>query len=199
MAKCIFIGYSQGFKGWKFYNPLTRQVLILERADFDERFFINQKHSAPHLPSPRPESLFESPSPPAHLPIMLDSTLDDCNKLERSQQPVHGGDGPTASDQTSVRSETPQSTYLSLPAPSASPPVHSSPPHTPPTAPSPLAPPSRPQHTRRPISEWLPEQWAVPQCYRQIREPTPAIPSSDEDDNTSAHPIYPLHPPSPSP
>jgi len=38
MEKCIFIGYPQGYKGWKIYNPLTKQVLILERADFDEHF-----------------------------------------------------------------------------------------------------------------------------------------------------------------
>jgi hypothetical protein len=93
MKKCIIIGYPQGFKGWKFYNPLTRQVLISECADFDECFFMNQEHLAPHLPSPCPESLLESPSIATHLPIMLDSTLDDCKELECSQQPIHGGRG----------------------------------------------------------------------------------------------------------
>ena len=34
--KCIFIGYPQGYKGWKFYNPATKKVIISERADFDE-------------------------------------------------------------------------------------------------------------------------------------------------------------------
>jgi hypothetical protein len=24
MEKCVFIGYPQGYKGWKFYNPLTK-------------------------------------------------------------------------------------------------------------------------------------------------------------------------------
>ena len=84
MAKCIFIGYPQGFKGWKFYNPLTRQVLILEHANFDEHFFMNQKHSAPYLPSSHPESLLESLFPPTHFPIILDSALDDCKELECS-------------------------------------------------------------------------------------------------------------------
>jgi hypothetical protein len=193
MTMCIFIGYPQGYKGWKFYNPLTRQVLISECADFDECFFMNQKYSAPYLPVSRPETLLESPSLQTHLPILLDSTLDDCEELERSQQPVHGGDGSTAADQTSVHSESPQSTYLSLPVPSASPPAHSSPPHTPPIAPAPLAPPSRHQHTRRPRSEWFSEQWAVPQRYTQIREPTPAIPSSDEENDSSDDPIDLIH------
>ena len=36
MEKCVFIGYPQGYKGWKFYNPVTKKVAISERADFDE-------------------------------------------------------------------------------------------------------------------------------------------------------------------
>ena len=39
MEKCIFIGYPEGYKGWKFYNPITKKVIISERADFDERCF----------------------------------------------------------------------------------------------------------------------------------------------------------------
>jgi hypothetical protein len=42
--------------------------------------------------------------------------------------------------------------------------------------------PSRSQRQRRPREEWLTEQWTVPLRYRQIREPTPIIASSDEDD-----------------
>ena len=38
MEKCIFIGYPEGYKGWKFYNPKTKKVVISERADFDERY-----------------------------------------------------------------------------------------------------------------------------------------------------------------
>ena len=37
MEKCVFIGYPEGYKGWKFYNPLTKKVIISERAEFDER------------------------------------------------------------------------------------------------------------------------------------------------------------------
>jgi hypothetical protein len=35
--KCVFIGYPAGYKGWKFYNPVTKRSIISERADFDER------------------------------------------------------------------------------------------------------------------------------------------------------------------
>jgi len=38
MEKCIFIGYPDGYKGWKFYNPRSKRVIISERADFDERY-----------------------------------------------------------------------------------------------------------------------------------------------------------------
>ncbi|OJA20713.1 hypothetical protein AZE42_13717 [Rhizopogon vesiculosus] len=36
---CVFIGYPQGYKGWKFYNPTSKKTVIAERADFDERYF----------------------------------------------------------------------------------------------------------------------------------------------------------------
>ena len=42
MEKCIFIGYPQGYKALKFYNPETKKVIISERADFDEQFFLNK-------------------------------------------------------------------------------------------------------------------------------------------------------------
>ena len=93
---------------------------------------------------------------------------------------------PPESDQSSVCSKSP---YLSLPAPSALPSILASPLCTPSLAPAPPAPPAHPQHIRRPRSEWLPDQWAIPQHYRQIREPTPAIPSSDENDSNSDNPL----------
>jgi hypothetical protein len=61
MEKCVFIGYPQGYKGWKFYNPVTKKVFISERADFDERYFMLQRHSVPHLPPTRPDTLLETP------------------------------------------------------------------------------------------------------------------------------------------
>ena len=39
MVKCIFVGYPKGYKGWKFYNPVTKKFIISERAEFDERVF----------------------------------------------------------------------------------------------------------------------------------------------------------------
>ena len=79
-----------------------------------------------------------------------------------------------------VCSETPPSTYHSLPpAPSPSPaPAHPSPPL-----------PARPKRSRCPRDEWLPEQWSIPDCYKQPREPTPAVESSDDDSSDSDDPL----------
>jgi hypothetical protein len=49
--------------------------------------------------------------------------------------------------------------------------------------------PPRPQRLRRPRDEWLPEQWAVPDRYKQPREPTPAVASSDDDSDDSDDPL----------
>jgi hypothetical protein len=54
MEKCVFIGYPQGYKGWKFYNPTTKKTVITERADFNNRYFPLSKH--PSLPSITPSS-----------------------------------------------------------------------------------------------------------------------------------------------
>ena len=51
--KCAFIGYPQGYKGWKFYNPTTKHTIISERADFDKRYFLASK-KCPNPPSALP-------------------------------------------------------------------------------------------------------------------------------------------------
>ena len=76
MEKCVFIGYPQGYKGWKFYNPVTKKVVISERADFDERYFMLQRHSVPHLPPPRPDTLLETPLTSCTLPDIFDDVAD---------------------------------------------------------------------------------------------------------------------------
>jgi hypothetical protein len=55
MEKCVFIGYPQGYKGWKFYNPTTKKIVIAERADFDERYFpLSKRPSSPSIVPPSP-------------------------------------------------------------------------------------------------------------------------------------------------
>jgi hypothetical protein len=67
MEKCVFIGYPQGYKGWKFYNPTTRKTVIAERADFDERYLPLSKH--PSLPSIAPSSPAVENTPAVTTPL----------------------------------------------------------------------------------------------------------------------------------
>jgi hypothetical protein len=49
MEKCVFIGYPEGVKGWKFWNPVTEKVIISKRVEFDERFMYGSK--SPNQPT----------------------------------------------------------------------------------------------------------------------------------------------------
>src|ERR1700761_8083680 len=99
MEKCVFIGYPSGYKGWKFYNPGSKKVVISERADFHECYFMLQRHSEPHLPPSHPNTLLEMPPTSISLLDILDDLLDT---PEAEQKPVHGGDGSTVSDLSSA-------------------------------------------------------------------------------------------------
>ena len=37
--KCVFIGYPTNYKGWLFWNPITRKEIISDSVEFDERLF----------------------------------------------------------------------------------------------------------------------------------------------------------------
>ena len=53
--KCIFIGYSDGYKGWKFYNLTTKYTIIFECTDFDKCTTISLPTSIlPHEQAPAP-------------------------------------------------------------------------------------------------------------------------------------------------
>jgi hypothetical protein len=55
MEKCVFIGYPEGYKGWKFYNASTKKTVIAKRADFDERYFpLSNRPSSPSIAPPSP-------------------------------------------------------------------------------------------------------------------------------------------------
>ncbi|KNZ75978.1 hypothetical protein J132_00728, partial [Termitomyces sp. J132] len=66
MEKCIFIGYSPGYKGWLFYNPETRKTVISERAEFDECLLPGLHLARPVMP-PRP------PLQPVDLSVLPES------------------------------------------------------------------------------------------------------------------------------
>ena len=37
--KCIFVGYPEGVKAWKFWDPVSKQIIISSHAAFDEQCF----------------------------------------------------------------------------------------------------------------------------------------------------------------
>ena len=77
MEKCVFIGYPQSYKGWKFYNPVTKGGWSsLRGLNFDEHYFMLQRHSVLH-PSPlHPDTLLELPPAPSLLPDIFHYVLD---------------------------------------------------------------------------------------------------------------------------
>jgi len=92
MEKCVFIGYPQGYKGWKCYNPTTKKVVISERADFDE-----STPSTTPAPAPRPSLAVPKPdSNPYYFPPDSDDSDSD-HESSSDESLDHGGDnGPPA-------------------------------------------------------------------------------------------------------
>jgi hypothetical protein len=86
MEKCIFIGYPDGYKGWKFYNPITKKTVISERAEFDERYMLGS-HSVQQPQETRNDTR-EIHSEQCYIPIpaiQVEAEDDDDN----IQVPLH--------------------------------------------------------------------------------------------------------------
>ena len=169
MEKCIFIGYPSGYKGWKFYNPVTKKVIISERADFDERCFPGLKKA--NMPADPPlqypsDPLVDEPSAPVVPPPV---PLSPAPPAPAAQHP--GGD---SSDSDS----DPE-----LPKPPLAPP--SVPPRSPDRPPPPNSPPLAQRRAQREIRP--PPDWRIPLARPKTPpapdpEPIPApSPSSSED------------------
>jgi transposase InsO family protein len=158
IEKCIFVGYPTEYKAWEFYNPVTRKMVISERAVFDERFFpgcsAEQMKKCPRLDPSALHSLPLLSKPP---PPLID--FDD--EEDRPKQRIHPA--PPA----------PQ------PSPPPSQPASRSPspqPDPPPPA-SPVGVAARRRYhgqttEHRPAGDW----------WKAHREPTPAIDSESEDE-----------------
>src|ERR671929_620035 len=102
MEKCIFIGYPAGYKGWKFYNPETKKVVISERADFDERYtYYGQLiKGVPQCTDPEPRPL---------IPIEQDIELPSVVPLEnRVVEDEHEDDEGEMIEEQSVVQQQPQ-------------------------------------------------------------------------------------------
>ncbi|KAI0923982.1 hypothetical protein AcV5_010529 [Taiwanofungus camphoratus] len=158
MQKCVFIGYPDGYKGWKFYNPTTKKTIISERADFDERYFPGLKHTSsihPPAAAVAPESVpvpdFGGDNDPA--------PVDAAPVPNPLQVPV----APPPNAPTVAQSPSPS------PAPSA---PTASPDPAPQTSNDdrPIALRRTPRNVRPPTNWWV------------IREPTPAVKEESSED-----------------
>ena len=86
MEKCIFIGYPVGYKGWKFYNPLTKKVVISEHAVVDERILPELRNwsSVPSVRSLPPQAPAGAPADLGDEPALPEDPVE-------AQQPRVGG------------------------------------------------------------------------------------------------------------
>ena len=183
MEKCIFIGYPDGYKGWKFYNPVTRKAVIAERADFDERYFLGRTKTQPTV---KPSSLLENPPSPVSIPLpTLDSPSTNEDDDRNSHVQDHGGDieeiNPSPANSPKQELKTPPISPPAMVNQLPSTPSSSNSPEPTPQPTPPLAL-RRPTRTRRDPTEWVPEQWT-------IRRPTPVIESDSNDSNESDDPL----------
>jgi hypothetical protein len=162
MEKCIFIGYPPGYKGWKFYNPVTKRVIISERADFDERCFPGLKMA--NMPTEPPlqypsDPLVDEPPPAPPAPAAQN----------------HGGDDDDDDDDDD--SNLPK-------APMVPPPV---PPRSPRRPPPPNSPPLAQRRAHREVRP--PPDWRIPLARPKTPpppapEPAPNSPVDSEDSSS---------------
>lgn len=88
MEKCIFIGYPDGVKGWKFWNPETKKVVISERADFDERYTYGSRKQSPPIPKQQKEKPKTS-APHYYYPEHVTEDEDDDDADNHNPPPVN--------------------------------------------------------------------------------------------------------------
>ncbi|KAG1778097.1 hypothetical protein EV702DRAFT_1196512 [Suillus placidus] len=80
MEKCVFSGYPDGYKGWKFYSPTSKHTVISECADFNERYLLLSK---------RPSSALQHPPT---LPSVESRVIPDSDDDDFDEALTHGGE-----------------------------------------------------------------------------------------------------------
>src|SRR6201986_3563703 len=84
MEKAIFVGYLAQHKGWEFYNPLSKQFVLSDRADFDERVFPGLSTRLPDTPAFTPSLHQQHPS--QTVPHVIPTENDDVGATQTRQQ-----------------------------------------------------------------------------------------------------------------
>ena len=162
IQKCIFVGYPTEYKGWSFYNPVTRKIVVSEHTVFDERYFPGnspaQMRQCPRIPPHRLPSLppYQPPQSPAWISDLDD---DDDHPSHHNVPPAHPPTPPPPTPKT---------------ASSPSPPTSPSPP------PSPIGVAARRRFHGQTTEHRPPQEfWRVPSM---TPHPTPSpAPESDDE------------------
>ena len=111
--KCVFIGYPDGYKSWKFYNMTTKRTIISEHTDFDE-------HTTISLPTPTLSTI------QAHAPHYTVPDIEDTLEDDTLEAPgvLHPGGAPDLVGKQDSEPNTPIAVPQPLPdAPETPPPT----------------------------------------------------------------------------
>lgn len=173
MEKAIFVGYPIQYKGWEFFNPVTKKFILSDCADFDERVFPGLSTCLPEPPAFPPSTISPTQSAPTLVPIID----DDSDLHEHTQMRQQVGDLVGEAD---------------TPSRSA---------HQPPAPPAPPAPQPEPEvrcsaRARVPPAQWQSNWYKAsyrsgnhlappPAPVPPYQNPPPHVPSSDEDSDES--------------
>ncbi|RXW14342.1 hypothetical protein EST38_g11515 [Candolleomyces aberdarensis] len=165
MQKCIFVGYPPDYSAWTFYNPVTREFIISECAEFD-----NAQLWLLETPA-------SQPAPPITIPLSIAPEDSDASQTLLPRLNTLPTPPVTNSNPPSPPASPAPALFLDLPPPPA------------PQPPAPLvppAPPAIPRQSQREVKkpgEW----WKVrrpaahpyerPQCAPSLTpDPIPALP-----------------------
>jgi hypothetical protein len=97
---CIFIGFADGYKGWKVYSPTTKKVQIARDVIFDETSFPGLSTKTKPYPKPPSVTLHDvwvddimDPLPSKEEPESGDEDDDDSDKSGDESSSDSGSDG----------------------------------------------------------------------------------------------------------
>ena len=106
----IFVGYEPGSKGYRFWNPATRWIVVSRDVTFDEETFparkdlVNPRTRAPEIFEPvdsdsedDDEEQFDLP-----LPLPVDTDIDSDNEEIKQEPAKPVGDAPPKPDPVPV-------------------------------------------------------------------------------------------------
>ena len=192
--KCIFIGYPDGVKAWRFWDPVEKKVIVSSHAVFDERCFPGNSTLAISLVS---VPNFVEQSPPEPKLVLHQGGDNDNNDDDEAPAPA-----PVPVD---APPNAPADDDLYPGIPLAAPPAHGDPDPDPDPAPAPAAPAPRrnnPPRTARPKGSLNESILEKRQQERPVLpppphlSPSPAPPSrSPSPDPLLIQPAQPIIPP----